>query len=298
MTSGDRCRPRFAVVLVNTYPMPMQRIQIVRGTSLTIALALFAASCGGSTQAEVASELEAADTATTTTEATTTTTAPVVDVDRYCELAILNEANGDAFFEGDGPGDPAKLEAFFVDLQVSLGEAIGVADPLIKPDLVLVQEEIDSFVQLVEQYDYDLILASSAIDDRPTKPEWEAAQDAVDDYDQETCGLDKDADSSEPAGEMESAGGISLADAQLAVTLMETQAGLDLVVEGFMSEVPGVSVEQAECFLKSLTAEQFVSFAQLGLANGDIDTSDPAISEVLTILDTCDIPLAALIPSS
>jgi hypothetical protein len=272
----------------------MQKLQIVRGTSLTIALALFAASCGGSTQAEVASELEAS-------EVTTTTTALVVDVDRYCELAILNETNGDAFFEGDGPGDPAKLEAFFVDLQGSLAEAIGVADPVVKPDLVLVQEEIDSFVELVEQYDYDLILASSAIDDRPTKPEWEAAQDAVDAYDQEACGLDKDRSGSEEAestGEMESASGISLADAEIAITLMETQAGLDLVVEGFLTQAPNLNVEQAECFLKSLTAEQFIRFAEIGQSPENIDPSDPALSEVLTILDTCDIPLTALLPSS
>ncbi len=280
----------------------MQITKIARGTSLAIAVAIFASSCGGSTQAEVASELEAADdVATSTTEAITTTTASPVDVDRYCELAVLIETKGDAFFEGDGPGDPAKLEAFFTNIQEDMSDAIEAADPVIKEDVVLLKEEIAAFVELMEEYDFDLILASSAVDDRPTKPEWDAAQETVDAYDKDTCGLDKDADDVEEAestGEMESAAGISLEDAELAVALMETEAGLALVVDGFISEVPGVSVEQAECFLKSLTPEQFMSFAQLGLSSSEIDIGDPAVSVVLTILDTCDIPLTALIPNS
>ncbi len=279
----------------------MQITKIARGTSLAIAVALFASNCGGSTQAEVASELEAADAATTTSTEAVTTTASPVDVDRYCELTILIETKGDAFFEGDGPGDPAKLEAFFVDIQEDMNEATEVADSVVKDDVILLKEEIAAFVELMEEYDFDLILASSAVDDRPTKPEWDEAQDAVDTYDKEICGFDKDADEveeAEPTDEMESAGGISLEDAEIAVALMETEAGLALVVEGFISEVPGVSVDQAGCFLKSLTAEQFMSFAELGLSSSGIDPSDPAISEVLVILDTCDIPLSALIPSS
>ena len=244
---------------------------------------------------------KAADAATTTSTEAVTTTASPVDVDRYCELAILIETKGDAFFEGDSPGDPAKLEAFFVDIQEDMDEAVEVADSVVKDDIVLLKEEIAAFVELMEEYEFNFVLATSAVDDRPMKPEWDAAHDAVDLYDKEVCGFDKDADEveeAEPIEPLESAGGVSLEDAKLAVALMETEAGLALVVDGFISEVPGVSVEQAECFLKSLTAEQFMSFAELGLSSNGIDAGDPAISEVLTILDTCDIPLTALIPSS
>ncbi len=268
--------------------------------TITPALVLVASSCGGSTAAETA-EVESALESTPTTEATTTTTASPIDVDRYCELAMQSDEKSDVFFAGDGPGDPVQFEAFLVDLDADITEAIRVADASIQSELALVKEEVDILAEIAAEYDYDMVAASPALEAVPDSPEREAAQEVVDAYDENVCGIAADGaeDPGEASGDLPTDGGttITLQDAEFIKALAETPEGMALVVEGFRAELPNLSVEDAECFVKTATAEQFVGFSTLGGADmANLDLSDPAVQGIFELMEVCEIPPESLLP--
>lgn len=273
--------------------------------ALALSLTLAATACGGSSSPTEA----ASDEVTTTTEAATTTTASPVDVDRYCELAVLADARSDAYGDDDEDFSPEGFESFLTEINGYLAEASEVVDPSISKPFAVNKEQFDEITALAVAADYDIFAIFDEIDALDSLSRFESAEEAVEAYEEEVCGIapDEDDEVEDAAGVEEDStleetvddgsaiGAVTLEDAQLVVEIMKTQDGLDLVVDGFLAEAPNVSREQASCFLSSMTAEQFVSFAALADVD-DVDLTDPSVAEIFTLMDTCDITLADLLP--
>lgn len=266
----------------------------MRKTALALSLTLLASACGGSSSD---SDGEAAADTTTTSEAPATTAASLVNIDRYCELAIEQNALAEEFFAGDVIGNPTAFEDYFVRMLGAVDEAYEVADPTIKAPLGVMREQVAELDKILASHGYDLIAASEDIDAFDDS-EGDAAEEALDAYDERVCGIvDEDEAEPEPAedalDEPSSVGTVTLEDAELAVAVMQTEAGLALVVDGFIEQVPGVTREQAACFLTSLTPQQFVDFSQM---SGSGAADDESIATTFELMSKCDIPLDAFLP--
>lgn len=262
--------------------------------ALALSLSLAATACGGSS-----SPTEAASDETTTTEAAVTTTVSPVDVDRYCELAVLANDRSDSY--GDGQDfSPEGFESFLTEINGYLAEASVVVDPSISKPFAVTKEKFDEITTIAVAADYDIFAIIDEMDALDSLSRYESAGEAVEAYDEEFCGIAPDDEAEvevveETVEDAAAIGAVSLEDAELVIEIMKTQEGLDIVVDGFLAEAPNVSREQASCFLSSMTAEQFVSFAAMAEVD-QIDPSNPSVAETFVLMESCDISLADLLP--
>ena len=229
---------------------------------------------------------------TTTSEATTTVLISTVDVDRYCELVTDSDAASVTFFLGDDSSDPEKMREFAISLQASTVEAFEVADLAIKEDVALLVEEMDDFAVVLYANDYDVIAAFDYLATQPDSPARIAANEAVNAYNEVTCGSQSDGSTT---GEID----IALEEAELIMELLQTPDGFDLVVQNFTQELPDLSIEQSECFVSGLTAKHWIALSSFaGVNREDLDISDTGVQEVLALMGNCDIPLVVMMPDA
>lgn len=289
--------------------MPTNNVMDMRKSAFVFALGLVATACGGSTSdGSIAAEAE------------TTTSAPS-NVEVYCELAVRADEVETAIDDkveasGELP-TPAEFEAYVNETMALLDEASLVVDPTIAEPFEVLMQHSAVLAEIFERHDYDVIAVFDEAEATNTD-EIDAAKAARNAYDEQICGIVQDeedeslddsdaaagvstadgstvggstADESTDSEMTAQAGGLTLADAEVAVEIMKTQAGLDVVVDGVLASLPELSREQATCLVKDLTAEQFVAFAGVGPGT---DLNDPASADMLELIVLCEIPLEAL----
>ncbi len=258
--------------------------------AFTVAIGLLMISAAGCAAVEDAIGSESDDTveeAATTTSAAATT-APAFDQDVYCSLSHEADQLNAAFNDFD---DPVALEGFIDALVGLLQQA--TPPPEIGSQFAVLRTAYVDLRTVLQAGDYDSsVLASSPILSDATV---NAAITSVQDHDLALCGPAAVID----GGGVEAAGGddtatdpfseaIASGDFSAMEEILNTEVGRAAFIEGFIRTSPGVSAEQAACFLDNT---DIAILAEMSV-NPD-DLSPEAVSGFLATLDTCDIPLSA-----
>ncbi len=258
--------------------------------AFTVAIGLLTISVSGCAAVEDAIGSESDDTveeaATTTTAAATT--APAFDQDVYCSLSHEADQLNAAFEDFD---DPVALEGFFDGLVGLLQQA--TPPPEIENQFAVRRTAyVDLRTELqAASYDSGVLALSPILSDATVN----GAITAVQDHDLALCGPAPVID----GGGDEAAGGddtptdpfseaIASGDFSAMEEILNTEVGREAFIEGFIRTSPGVSAEQAACFLDNT---DITVLAEMSV-NPD-DLSPEAVSGFLATLDTCDIPLSA-----
>lgn len=284
------------------------RVPLVLG-----AVALFASSCGGSSTVEtgdtVAPEVTEApattEAPTTTSEAPTTTGKEAigessVDVAKYCALNIQADEESDLFFATLDDQSTAQVAAFFLNQKLILEEAIGVAEPDIRPSLSVVYQQFSDLDEVLASNGYDFVSAQPEMASILEGGLSDSEKDALDLYDLENCGIaidddDDDDDSEESSGDSLSPTDEEIAVAEALLTELEDPTARDQFIVGFMSQLPNLSQEKAECFFDNLTPKSLATFIKMGTASPeDLNLGSPVMAELFTVMDTCDMTFADL----
>lgn len=226
-------------------------------------------------------------------ETTTTTAAPIFDPDVYCTLShqadVIN-AEFDAF------DDPEQLETFITSLTGLLGQA--VPPPEIEAEFTRFRTAyVDLQAQLeVGAYGIEVLQASPILSDANVN----AAITAVDAHDLALCGVAPglEAPAEEAAPEPEAAepdgsqnpfsDALASGDFSAVEALLNSDAGREAFIEGFVSTSPGITPEQAGCFLDN---SDIAVLAEMSVDPDNL--SAEAVEGFLAALDACDIPLSA-----
>jgi len=269
--------------------MFVERVRRRAALACVLTLALVLASCGAVEDAlgDGASDPEA----TETTDAPTTTAAPVFDADAYCSLTHEADQINAAF---DAFDDPAALEEFFTSLNGLFGQA--TPPPSIEAEFVAFRTAyVDLQAQLqAGAYSIDVLQASPILSDANVN----AAISAVDAHDLELCGIAPGLDQpvEEAAPEPAAAGGsanpfseaLASGDFTAVETLLNSDVGREAFIEGFVATSPGITPEQAGCFLDNSNIQVL---AEMSVDPDNL--SDEAVEGFLAALDACSIPLSA-----
>lgn len=274
--------------------MFVERVRRRAGLACVLTLALVLASCGAVEDALGQSDdtTEVAEEAATTT-APTTTAVPVFEADAYCALSHEADVINSEFSAFD---DPALLETFFTSLNGLLGQA--VPPPEVEAQFVTLRTAyVDLQAQLqAGAYSIDVLQASPILSDANVN----AAITAVDEHDLALCGvapgLDVPVEEAAPEAEPEPETGsdnpfsaaLASGDFTAVETLLNSEAGREAFIEGFVSTSPGITAEQAGCFLDNSDIQLL---AEMSVDPGNL--SDEAVAGFLAALDACDIPLSA-----
>lgn len=257
-----------------------------------LTLALVLASCG--VVEDALGEDTADESEEETLEATDTTVAPVFDADAYCALtheADVVNADFDAF------DDPVQLEGFFTSLTGLLNQA--TPPPEIVAEFTTFRTAyIDLQAQLeAGAYSIDVLQASPILSDVNVN----AAITAVDAHDLALCGVapgleaasdapDKAApdDSDAEPSDNPFAEALATDDFSAVESLLKTETGRAAFIEGFLGTAPGLTAEQAGCFLDNSNIQVL---AEMSVEPDNL--SDEAVQGFIAALDACDIPLSA-----
>lgn len=200
-------------------------------------------------------------TSSTTTSPPTsppTTTNPMAD---WCALAVAIEEVDDL---GDelSPTDPSAVEEYFALFLPLLGEAVGIAPSEIADAVRTSNEIANEANDALAAVDYDLLaLDLSVITARDA--ENEAATDAIEAFNEEQCGIPRDADEDGSADD----------ELLLDQGSLRDQFVASLVDAGFTDD-------EAACI-----------FGEIDFASAP-SLEDPAV--ISAIFDTCDISLERL----
>ncbi len=200
------------------------------------------------------------------------------EADTYCRLALENSQASDRF---DPTAGPEATERFVRESQASLAEAILVAPPELKADLVTIGEGIDALAEILEANDWDFFASLDAIELLTSSPDQDAAEDRIDAWEELNC--DHPADSSD-----ESAASGSIEDAfaspEALESLLGSDAGRDLLIDGLVESV-GLTRDQAGCLLDTLDLP-----ALAALADG-ADPEADLVADLFAALSSCGISL-------
>lgn len=90
---------------------------------------------------------------------------------------------------------------------------------------------------------------------------------------------------------------ISMTDAEQLAAFLATPEGMAMMVAGVQDQWPAVTAEEAECFLSSLTPDLMLVYSSIGDMGDtveEIDFSDPAVVEIVGLVEACGIALSDL----
>lgn len=258
-----------------------------------LALALVLASCGVIEDA-VGGDEETPEGAAETVE-TTTTVAEVFDADAYCALSHEADQINAAFTAFD---DPALLEEFFTSLTGLLTQATPPPE-IINEFTVFRTAYVDLQAQLqAGSYGIDVLQSSPILSDANVN----AAITAVDAHDLALCGVApgieppaEEAAPAEPAADPAAetsdnpfSAALESGDFTAVEELLGTDVGREAFIEGFVNTSPGITAEQAGCFLDNSDIQLL---AEMSVDPGNL--SDEAVTSFLATLDVCGIELSA-----
>lgn len=251
-------------------------------TSVLAALLVLVAGCG------LADDVLASDDSTDVDESETSTAeVPAFEPDAYCALSHEADQLNAAFSSFD---DPAALEGFITSLVGLLNR--GTPPPVIEAQFVTLRTAyVDLQTQLdASGYDAAVLTTSPILSDANVN----AAIDAVAEHDLKLCGPAPGVEEpEEPAGEPATATdpfaeAIATGDFTAMEEILSTEIGRSAFIEGFINTSPGVTAEQAGCFLDSTDISVLAEMS----VNPD-ELSDAAVAEFLASLQACGIPLSA-----
>lgn len=235
-------------------------------------LGVFAASCGGSedsaTETDASSSDGAAESTDDDTAASTSSSdqsdqgddAPGDDAadtgsaDAYCRT----KAEADALLDTVDIFDPEAVEAALRQNIVLIEEAIEIAPTEIRDDLRTIRASFDDYVAVLEENDWDIIASTDELDALDARPEPEAAEDRIGEWEDANCDFPDDATDGEDAMDDDPFANPDAFEAMLA-----TDAGRALMIEG-MTQDGELTADQAGCLLDNLDFESLSA-----LANGD-----------------------------
>lgn len=269
--------------------MFVERVRRRAAMAGVLTLALVLASCGAVEDALGADDEEVE--ATETSVAPATTAAPVFDADEYCSLTHEADQVNAAFEAFD---DPVALEEFFTSLNGLLGQA--TPPPSIEAEFVTFRTAYADLQAQLQAggYGIEVLQASPILSDANVN----AAIAAVDAHDLELCGvapgLEPPVEEAAPELEPEGAAANPFSDALASgdftavETLLNSDVGREAFIEGFVSTSPGITPEQAGCFLDNSDIQVL---AEMSVDPDNL--SDDAVEGFLAALDACDIPLSA-----
>lgn len=258
---------------------------------VALSAVISAASCAAVEDAIDSADSEAA------TEATTITTALVFDPVAYCALRHEADQLNASFTEFN---DAAALEGFTGELVSILAEA--TPPPEIEAEFALFRRAyVDLQAQLAANgFDAAVLSSSPILSDANVN----AAIDAIDQYDDALCGpapgveppeIDNgeiaagDNTGSDNTGSNDIfAEAIASGDFTAMEEILRTELGRQSFIEGFTQTSPGITDEQAGCFLDNT---DIAALAEMSVDPGTL--SDESVSAFLASLETCNIPLAA-----
>lgn len=260
-------------------------------TTALAALLVLSAGCG------LADDVLASDDSSETAEGDQETAEAVVfEADAYCALSHeADQLNAD-FKSFD---DPAALEGFITSLVGLLNQ--GTPPPQIEAQfLTLRTAYIDLQTQLAASgYDATVLATSPILSDANVN----AAISVVEEHDLKLCGPAPGVAAPEPEPEPEpeptesgdlTAGSdlfseaIATGDFTAVEEILSTEIGRNAFIEGFIGTSPGVTAEQAGCFLDNT---DITVLAEMSVNPADL--SDAAVAEFIAGLQACDIPLSA-----
>lgn len=259
-----------------------------------LTLALVLASCG--VAESVLGEDAAGEGEEETPEETDTTVTPVFDADAYCALtheADVVNANFAAF------DDPVQLEGFITSLTGLLTQAtpppeIAIQFTTFRTAYIDLQAQLEAGA-----YSIDVLQASPILSDATVN----AAINAVDAHDLALCGLAPGLEPApdapdkalpEPEGESDLpsdnpfAEALATDDFSAVEALLNSDVGRTAFIEGFLGTAPGLTAEQAGCFLDNSNIQVL---AEMSVDPDNL--SNEAVQGFIAALTTCDIPLSA-----
>lgn len=258
-----------------------------------LTLALVLASCGAIEDA-IGDADDGVEGVETTLEETATTVAAAFDADVYCSLSHQSDQLNAEFSAFD---DPALLEVFFTSLTGLLNQA--TPPPEIVAEFTVVRTAyVDLQTQLqAGAYSIETLQASPILSDANVN----AAITAVDAHDLALCGvapgLDQPAEEAAPEPAESDApadsgnpfsSALASGDFTAVEELLNSETGRAAFIEGFVATSPGITPEQAGCFLDNSDIQVL---AEMSVDPGNL--SDDAVTGFLSALDACGIELSA-----
>ncbi len=261
--------------------------------SIAIGVMMMAATGCAAVEDAIGSESDdtVEDAATTTVAAPTT--APPFDQATYCSLSHEADQLNAAFSDF---ADPVALEGF-------IGDLVGLLEQASPPPEVEGQFQIlrTAYIDLQAElaasgFDSSVLTTSPILSDATVN----GAITAVDEHDLALCGpapaVETETETDDVAGG--DAGGdtstdpfseaLASGDFTAMEEILRTEVGREAFIEGFIGTSPGVTAEQAGCFLDNT---DIAVLAEMSV-NPD-DLSAEAVSGFLATLETCEIPLSA-----
>lgn len=277
----------------------MTRTRNLRRASLAAALSLTLAACGGGSDADSAADDDvatteaettttAAETTTTeaeikTTEAETTTTEAVAEVAMSAELEAFCglRAQADAIGDPENFFDPDSVQSWFEQNLSLIQDAATIAPDEIADDMGTLVASTEELQAVFEEYGYDIVAIPEAELDAAGAA-GEDASDRVSDFVDTNCPEGTVTDDVESATE-----GIEALDAAELESLLASEEGRDLVIEGFVSTT-GLTTDQAGCFLDAMPVEELAALTAQDLAGAP---------SLFAALASCEIDISTLVPS-
>jgi len=278
-------------------------------SALLVALALIASACGGSDGGDTASDATTTTTTeaptttveetTTTTEAptttvekaTTTTTTTVVEevvtdasdpvVVAYCEASALADERTEQvdFF------DPDALREFFPIQLAALEEVEPPA--AIADDVAITIEGFRKYPEIFERNDWDFAASVDDLEAEVATPEWEAASDNMDAFEDEFCpNIEPSLDAPDDDGADTAPGGITVEDIE---GFLSTPEGRGAIAQG-MASTSALTEEQALCFVENTDAETIFNLFQIG-AGGSTENAGDALAGLEVGLEACGLSI-------
>ncbi|MEM7141377.1 MAG: hypothetical protein AAF548_10125 [Actinomycetota bacterium] len=142
----------------------------------------------------------------------------------YCDLSGQSNAASDAI--DFGTATPEELEAYFRSTVALMTQGLAVAEPAIAPSLEAARDAFVEAVDVLEVAGWDFFAAADELELVFDVPEAEEIDAALETYDEEVCGFDRDGDPDEPGDEL--AGDPTSAYCLLALALFEEDAEPDV----------------------------------------------------------------------
>ena len=276
----------------------MTRTRTLRRAGLLAALALTLAACGGGSDADSAADdtatteaetstTEAVTTTTeeetTTTEAETATTEAMVEVAMSAELEAFCGLRAQADEIGDPENffDPESVQSWFEQNLSLMQDGAAIAPDEIADDMATMVASTEGLQAVFEEYGYDIVAIPEAELDAAGAA-GEVASDRVSDFVDTNCPEGTVADEVESATD-----GIEALDPAGLESLLASEEGRDLVIEGFVSTT-GLTTDQAGCFLDAMPVEELAALTAQDLAGAP---------SLFAALASCEIDISTLIPS-
>ncbi len=161
-----------------------------------------------------------------------------------------------------------------------------MAPPEIRADLQTILTAFDEeFLPVLAAANWNFLDAGEELDAISDNPAFEAAQERLETYDTDVCGLDDEfGDLGDGSGDGTEALEEFFTSTEGLEALLGSDFGRQAIIEGF-TEGGEVTTAQAECLLDNLDVSLLASLGSAGVSGTDSE----ALAGMLGVFDTCGI---------